>query len=497
MGLLTHRFRFVVAFGCFLCLTSINSNYITMNFTFICMESDMEGAIADENGTLHSRFKYTPSDKNFIVWAVAAGTILGTFPINWAYINYGARIPFFIAGTLSVIATAMIPLAASASFYFLLSLRFVQGLAYSADFAAIGLVTICDSSLGWRWAFYSHAFVCAIFFIAWIFYYTDNPATHKAVDTEELKKIQKDKTQAHLDGDSYVPYWSICQNRTIMVVWFNSFAEMTTVTLLLTYMPLYFHKAICTNPTMLVVWFNSLTEMTTGILLLTYMPLYFHKVLGFDVVTTGILAAVTSFMHAPLKYLSGYCSDKITSIPEGIKMQFCNFIAVGFAGICCIVIGIVKTSGGGVVAVCFFAGVYLAMAANCGGFYKCGTLVSRQYAHFVLATIQFMKCVALVAAPASWAIFVRNESDATEWSYVFYLNGAVLILANIMFVFVCTDQPADFTYITRDNPEGKHRVAPAKIANGQADQKTSESALTAEKLKVDEEPESQKESQKA
>ncbi|CAJ0566278.1 unnamed protein product, partial [Mesorhabditis spiculigera] len=495
MGLLTHRFRFVVAFGCFLCLTSINSNYITMNFTFICMESDMEGAIADENGTLHSRFKYTPSDKNFIVWAVAAGTILGTFPINWAYINYGARIPFFIAGTLSVIATAMIPLAASASFYFLLLLRFVQGLAYSADFAAIGLVTvrwaplaetgvfiaamtsftpvsttvtnpiagwICDSSLGWRWAFYSHAFVCAIFFIAWIFYYTDNPATHKAVDTEELKKIQKDKTQAHLDGDSYVPYWSICQNRTIMVVWFNSFAEMTTVTLLL-----------------------------------TYMPLYFHKVLGFDVVTTGILAAVTSFMHAPLKYLSGYCSDKITSIPERLKMQFCNFIAVGFAGICCIVIGIVKTSGGGVVAVCFFAGVYLAMAANCGGFYKCGTLVSRQYAHFVLATIQFMKCVALVAAPASWAIFVRNESDATEWSYVFYLNGAVLILANIMFVFVCTDQPADFTYITRDNPEGKHRVAPAKLANGQADQKTSESALTAEKLKVDEEPESQKESQKA
>lgn len=55
MGLLTHRFRYIVVFGCFLCLTSINSNYITMNFTFICMKDDMDGAVENENGV--SRWK--------------------------------------------------------------------------------------------------------------------------------------------------------------------------------------------------------------------------------------------------------------------------------------------------------------------------------------------------------------------------------------------------------------------------------------------------------
>ncbi|CAJ0923390.1 unnamed protein product, partial [Mesorhabditis belari] len=483
MGLLTHRFRYIVVFGCFLCLTAINSNYITMNFTFICMKDDMTGAIKNDNGTFVSRYDYTPMEKSYIVWAVAAGTILGTFPINWGYIHYGARFPFLIAGTLSALSTALVPFAASFSYPFLLGLRFVQGLAYSADFAAIGLVTvrwaplaetgvfiaamtsftpvsttitnpvsgwICDSSLGWKWAFYAHAIATVIFFLGWLWYYTDNPSTHPRVDSKELKKIQEGKTEAHIKGDSFVPYLEICKNKTILVVWFNSFGEMTTVTLLLTYMPLYLNTEIIKNPVIIVVWLNSLAEMFSGISILTYMPIYFHTVLGFDVVTTGILAAVSSFMHAPLKYASGYFSDRIHSINEIKKMQVCNFIAVGFAGIFCILIGIVKRAAGGVLAVVFFTGVYLSMSANCGGFYKCGTLVSRQYAHFVLATIQFMKCVALVAAPASWAIFVRDETDVVQWSYVFYLNGAVLIVANILFLFVCTDQPAAFTHITRE-----------------------------------------------
>ncbi|CAJ0566285.1 unnamed protein product, partial [Mesorhabditis spiculigera] len=457
MGCFTHRFRAVVVIAAFCCLTSINSNYITMNFTFICMKNDMEGAIEDTNGTLHSRFDYTPAEKSMIVWAVAAGTIIGTFPINWAYINYGARFPFFIAGILSVIATALIPFAASFSFHSLLGLRFIQGLAYSADFAAIGLVVvrwaplaeigifgaaltsftsisstitnplsgwICKSGLGWRWAFYAHAAIAATFFLAWLFVYEDDPASHRRVDEKELKTIQKNKSKAHIEGDSFVPYLAIFKNKTILVVWLNSFSEMTTVTLM--------H---------------------------TYVPLYLHTVLGFDIVSTGILAACAAFTHVPLKYLSGYCSDRIRAVSEMAKMQGCNLIAVGMAGMCCIMLGLVKRAGDGWAAFYFIVMVQVTMAANCGGFYKCGTLVARQYAHFVLAAVQFMKCIALITAPASWALFVTDETDIVQWSHVFYLNGVVLIFASIVFFFVCTDQPAEFTHITRENPEGK-RIMP-------------------------------------
>lgn len=56
-------------------------------------------------------------------------------------------------------------------------------------------------------------------------------------------------------------------------------------------------------------------------------------------------------------------------------------------------------------------------------------LFFRQYAHFVLSTIQFMKCVALFVAPAIVAIFVKDEHDFDQWKWVFILNGGLLFVA--------------------------------------------------------------------
>ncbi|KHJ74773.1 hypothetical protein OESDEN_25611, partial [Oesophagostomum dentatum] len=53
--------------------------------------------------------------------------------------------PFLIAGITSTLSTFLIPIAARTGLVTLLIVRFFQGLAYSADFAAIGLVCV-------RWA---------------------------------------------------------------------------------------------------------------------------------------------------------------------------------------------------------------------------------------------------------------------------------------------------------------------------------------------------------
>nr|CDJ87323.1 Protein T22F3.11, isoform a [Haemonchus contortus] len=73
----------------------------------------------------------------------------------------------------------------------------------------------------------------------------------------------------------------------------------------------------------------------------------------------------------------------------------------------------------------------------------------RQYAHFVLATIQFMKCVALFVAPATVALLVQDERRHDQWRYVYWINGVLLIAANFIFIPIATDKPASFTLITR------------------------------------------------
>ncbi|VDO76506.1 unnamed protein product [Heligmosomoides polygyrus] len=425
-----HRFRYVLLILGFFCLTSMCSNYIIINFTFICMANDDTDLVDSGNGTLVNRFNYSPPEKSSIIWAIAAGTILGTFPINYAYIRFGARWPFFISGMLSVLSTATIPLAAHLGLPFLLAFRFVQGVAYAADFAAIGILCVrwaplsqtslfisiltcftpvstvltnplagwlCQSSLGWRSAFYIHAAFGLVMFLLWIIFYDDDPQLHPNVSEKELQKIQRDKTQAHIERDSFIPYKEILKDKVILIVWFNAFVEMVTVTLLL-----------------------------------VYAPTYFHVVLGYDIPTTGVLVSFAACIHLPLKFAGGVLSDRwFRSFTERTKMRFFNSVAVGLAGVFCGLIGVfpAEYSRTGVL---LFTATITCMGFNPGGFYKCGTLSSRQYAHFVLATIQFMKCIALFVGPVMVALLVHDEHRHDQWRYVYWINGVLLFLVSFL-----------------------------------------------------------------
>lgn len=76
--------------------------------------------------------------------------------------------------------------------------------------------------------------------------------------------------------------------------------------------------------------------------------------------------------------------------------------------------------------------------------------------------IQFMKCIALFAAPATVAIFVSDESSHTQWGHVYILNGLLMFIANILFFPMATDKPQSFTFVTRETIEEekkKHQFA--------------------------------------
>jgi hypothetical protein len=62
------------------------------------------------------------------MWAVAFGSMFGTFPFSMLYTRFGARLVLFAAGLISILSTALIPLAAT-QFGFgimFLAIRFLQ-----------------------------------------------------------------------------------------------------------------------------------------------------------------------------------------------------------------------------------------------------------------------------------------------------------------------------------------------------------------------------------
>ncbi|KIH64573.1 hypothetical protein ANCDUO_05116 [Ancylostoma duodenale] len=101
-----NHFRYLLLVLGFFCLTSINSNYMVITFTFICMgsentkEANMSSIINNVSclGSSINTVDYTSAEKDAIIWSLSIGTLLGTFPLNFFYTKYGARlrIPLFI-----------------------------------------------------------------------------------------------------------------------------------------------------------------------------------------------------------------------------------------------------------------------------------------------------------------------------------------------------------------------------------------------------------------
>ncbi|GMR57294.1 hypothetical protein PMAYCL1PPCAC_27489, partial [Pristionchus mayeri] len=439
-------FRFVILFVGLACLVALQANITVINLAFVCMAEDPSDMHDAGNGTLAKRFVYTPTEKSYIRSSVAVGTFIGAIVFNWLHAKFGARWPFFTAGLISAASTVAIPMMAQQSIVMLVVVRFIQGFAFAADFAAVGVIYVrwaplnetatyigilmsfeaiaftitnsivgffCTSAWGWRAAFYAFGAATTLLFLIFLVVYRDDPQEHPAVSHSELAVIEKDKTAEHLHRDGFVPYKEICMDRTV-----------------------------------LVVWLTSIIEINSGLLLLTYAPIYFAKVLGFTIRETSFYSSLGSIFHVAIKMIAGYLGDSMGCFSERAKLMFFNTIGAGVAGFTCAGIGFAPTRELGV---CLLTLTVSIMAANAGGYFKCGALVSRQYAHFVLATMQMMKCAAHIIGPAMVSILTKSDGDAAGWRHVFILNCILMLIVNFLFYPVATDKPAEFTKIAKES----------------------------------------------
>ncbi|PAV79565.1 hypothetical protein WR25_11580 [Diploscapter pachys] len=441
MSVLRNRYRFLLLVVTYFGLISLNSNYMIITFTYNCMEKET-------NSTNEEILDLSTTAKRNYLWAVGFGTLLATFPTNYVYNKYGARYPFIFAGLISAISTALTPLAISSGVIFLYIVRFLQGIAYAADFATIGTMAVrwapisetglflsvlttftsistvisspttsflCESIFGWRATFYFHAAAGLLIFLIWFYLYNDDPSLHNSVSASELKHIQLSKTASFYERRKKTPL-----------------------------------KEMITSPVILCVWLNSFVEMTAIILLHTNMATWFKKIFNFSISEVGLFMMLTVFVHVPLKWVAGFVSDRITFMSERAKILVFNTIAVGGTGIFFVFMGLLKPDQKAL-ALCVTALAQCGISFNGGGFYKCGTKHSRQFGHIVVSMIQWMKCVALFSSPALAALLLHDETDSSEWSRVWYGMAILMLAVNFISYPILTDKSAKWT----EEPESK------------------------------------------
>ncbi|KAI6183020.1 MFS domain-containing protein [Aphelenchoides bicaudatus] len=423
---LNNKYRYyILLLGC-LCMTSISSNMYAFNIAQICM------ATPSNETTLGSwkAVDYAPSDVSFINGVVGAGTMIGTIPSSGIYARYGLKTPFVIAGILSALTTALQPFAAEFHLYAMLVTRFIQGVTYAAIYPAIAILSsrwaavkqtglficvyicytplssgltnvlggiICNH-LNWALVYFSHALIGFIIFGLWLIFFDDHPHKSSAVSKIELEKIQRDKTEALLNGDNDIPYKEILSDIRY-----------------------------------------SLTNF-----LFVYAPYYISNVLGYSTEETGFFSAIASTAQIPLRLICGILSDRIQFVSERTKMVFFNTVGLLTGGIVCGLVGFVPNEWS-IVPVILFSFCNLATGSATVGFFKCGIVYARQYSSFICSTCQFIKCFAVLLGPGMVAVFVHDKSSREQWRIIFLITSAALISASLLFVKFCSATPAPYT----------------------------------------------------
>ncbi|TKR77168.1 hypothetical protein L596_018188 [Steinernema carpocapsae] len=453
------RTRFFMIALVLMSLSAVWSNILTFNFAVICMHPHrrLNGTYMSlanieespghnpEDPHVISFFGeqiiwYNSNETSMLVAIVAVGALLANLGSGVLINHFGIRSIFGLLGILSSVATILIPTAARLGLPYFLFVRFLQGVAFSGNFAVIGSFTdrwtyhkqngmfvstlvahlqlsqaitmpvssVLCTSFGWPSVYYFHGIVSLFIFTVFVFVYRNNPGKHPMVGDVEMKKIAHGKEQISKAEQRSIPYSSILKSWPVWAVWVASLGCVCTVNLMA-----------------------------------LFAPTYLHTVLGFEVKHTGISAAIPPLLQFLIKVSCGIISDKLKNIPETKKMKCFNTVSFVGSALCLAILGFMNTDLQ-LICLALIAGSTGFLGLTTGGFFKATPLIARHYSSFVMGNISFTFTSSMLLIPVLVSYLVV-ENTPEEWRNVFLSIALILLVTNAFFVIFGSSSPQPWT----------------------------------------------------
>nr|CAD2150104.1 unnamed protein product [Meloidogyne enterolobii] len=444
-----NQIRFTIMVISTLCLSSILSNILTFNFTYICMAGvrpDNFSQINISSTNYDEDLDYSSAERTALFMAVAVGALLAVFPLTILLGKFGSRIVFGCLGYMSALSTLLIPIAAVNGFPYILAMRIVQGAAFSACLPVMGSITshwstlkqngifiailssflqiaplftmplageLCTSSVGWPAVYYLHGLVSILLFTLFMLYHRNYPHDHPMVSRTELVKVMFNKGGSIYSGPGKqhkkspkVPYKAMYSDMAIWAILVASFGNFMG------------------------------TQLS-----LQFMPTYINKVLELPISQTGMASAVSPAIMFFIKLVAGQSSDKIKFISDAAKLRLYNTLSLSAMGVLFCILAVLDPRENPSICLIVLIASTCILGFNSGGFFKSSQIVSRQHSHFTLANISFSNCV-------------------YDWAKVLFIHGIILNLSNAFFCIFASAKPASWTL---DTFNGKNKRIAAAI----------------------------------
>ncbi|KAI6203833.1 hypothetical protein M3Y94_00602400 [Aphelenchoides besseyi] len=439
------RTRFIMMVLVLLCLASIWSNILSFNFAVICfihnVPSNSSTSETSERSNVTEATQFTLRERSYLTSAVAASALVINFVVVALVNRYGIRIVFAFLGMLSALATLCLPTAIYWGYNWTLAARVVQGAAFASNFPVIGAFTskwtyykqnglfvsvlvayvqfapsltmpisgqLCESSWGWPSVFYCHGALSICLFLIFGIFYRNSPGKHPFVGDIERNKISVGKSSLSKKELRRIPYVPILTTSTVWAIWIAAMGNFVVVNIMF-----------------------------------IFGPTVMNKLLQFPIHSSGLSAAVAPIAQFGLKVFAGFTSDKVRFLSESNKLRAYNSIAFFTSAIFLTVLAFTPTEQRYLCLVLFGCSAG-ALGFTTGGFFKAGPLVAKHYSHFVTGNISLGLTFTMLIVPFVVDGLTPNNT-AEEWRLVFLFCAGTLVISNLLFVLMCSAEPAYWT----------------------------------------------------
>ncbi|KAI3422354.1 hypothetical protein GPALN_012877 [Globodera pallida] len=414
------QIRFTIMIICTLCLSSILSNILTFNFTYICMAGERpenftelmkkDTALAkwEENEWVELGYRpnldYSNQQRSMLFMAVAVGALLTVFPLTILLNRFGSRLVFGCLGYTSAVATLLLPLSANLGFPYILGIRqngiFIAILSSFLQIAPIFTMPVsgalCTSSVGWPTVYYLHGTVSLFLFTFFMLYHRNSPIKHPMMDRTELVKVLFGKGSIYNGPGQH----NKKKNKRIPLRAFYS-------------------------------------DMAIWAILVLHMPIE----------NTGLASAISPIIMFFIKLLAGQSSDRIKFISDKWKLRIYNSLSMGMMGVLFIVLAFLDPHSQPTLCLVVLIASTCILGFNSGGFFKSSQMVSRQHSHFTLANISFLNCVCMLLTPLLNEVIASDNAPA-DWAVVLWIHGLILCCTNVFFCVFASAESAAWTLDT-------------------------------------------------
>uniref|UniRef100_A0A914HGJ4 Uncharacterized protein n=1 Tax=Globodera rostochiensis TaxID=31243 RepID=A0A914HGJ4_GLORO len=422
------QIRFTIMIICTLCLSSILSNILTFNFTYICMAGERpenftelmkkDTALAKWEKNEWEELGYRPNldysnqQRSMLFMAVAVGALLTVFPLTILLNRFGSRVRLswlhFCCSNFASSIQNGIFIAILSSF-----------LQIAPIFTMPVSGALCTSSVGWPTVYYLHGTVSLFLFTFFMLYHRNSPIKHPMMDRTELVKVLFGKGSIYNGPGQHnkrkskrIPLRAFYSDMAIWAILVASFGNFMG------------------------------TQLS-----LQFMPTYINKVLHMPIENTGIASAISPVIMFFIKLLAGQSSDRIKFISDKWKLRIYNSLSMGMMGVLFIVLAFLDPHSQPTLCLVVLIASTCILGFNSGGFFKSSQMVSRQHSHFTLANISFLNCVCMLLTPLLNEVIASDNAPA-DWAVVLWIHGLILCCTNVFFCVFASAESAAWTLDT-------------------------------------------------